>query len=128
MSITASRADLAQVLADDKADEVTVYEYVPAAIAAPALFIEPGSPMLDAGDPAVFGHYRVRWTITAVAEVGDNDKTTNDLDKLLDRTVQALAGAYHVEQIGQPYVYQANTALHLAADLTVTDTITFKEN
>lgn len=123
MNLTQHRADLAQVLTEaTQGTKVTVHRYVPESVSAPAVVIEPGDPYLSSEQAETpFGQYHARWDLIAVAQVATNETATDELDDLIGAIVAGLAGAYVVERVSQPYVYQSNTALHLAADLTVTD-------
>ena len=110
MSINQARKDLATDLRD--ATGVMVYDHLPESIIAPAYVVVPDSPFVDTeGEP--FGSYRVRFTVIAVADVSTNETATNALDDLITTAL----GLIPVESVSEPYVYQSNTALHLAADI-----------
>lgn len=119
------RAQLAAAL--ETVGGTHVYRFVPEAPTDPMLFIEPESPWLDGNDPdEPFGVYRVRFAVTAAVRVGMNDKATDDLDSLVERSIAALVAAgWHTETVSKPYVYASNEALYLAADLAVSDSIQF---
>lgn len=95
-----------------------VLDHIPELLSAPAYIIQPGTPWVT-GDGQPYGHYTVAWKVTAVVDVASNEVATHDLDQLI---ADAL-GVVDVEEISEPYVYASNTALHLAADITVTTTI-----
>lgn len=124
--LTATRGYLAEALAGVSAGVagVQVFTYVPESIPAPALVIQPGSPYLTSeGEP--FGHYRVRFVVTVVAEVATNATTTAQLDDLISECIERMSGAFQVEEVREPFVYMSNTVSHLAADLVVSDSIDF---
>lgn len=115
------------VAALEDLEGVQTYGYLPEAVAAPALVLVPGSPYVSTdGEP--FRHYKVRLTFLAVADVAPNEEATKALDELLTKTVLALSAAgFLVEEIAEPYAFQSNTAIHLAAELTFSDSIDFQE-
>lgn len=96
-----------------------IYTFVPEAPEAPAAIVTPVDPYLDSTDQP-FGSFLVRYRITLVAAVATNEVVTESLDNMIEETVVALAnGGYHFIAVGEPYVFQTNDNLHLAADLTV---------
>lgn len=124
--LSATRGYLAEALAGVSAGvpDVQVFSYVPESIPAPALVIQPGSPYLTSeGEP--FGHYRVRYAVTVVAEVATNETTTGQLDDLISECIERISGAFQVEEVREPFVYMSNSVAHLAADLVVSDSVDF---
>lgn len=105
----------------------TVYGYVPEAIAAPAAVVQPSDPYLASGEEGVpFGWYRIRHKVTLVADVATNEVVTDALDAMIEGAVtELLVAGLAVETVSEPYVFQANENLHLAADLSVSNTIEF---
>lgn len=105
----------------------TVYGHVPEAIAAPAAVVQPGDPYLASGEEGVpFGWYRIRHKVTLVADVATNEVVTDALDAMIEGAVtELLVAGLAVETVSEPYVFQANENLHLAADLSVSNTIEF---
>lgn len=99
-----------------------VYPFVPEAIQAPAVVVQPADPYLsDEGQP--FGFYLVRFTVSLVAEVATNQVVTEALDQMVYQTVVALADSWAIDQVGEPYAFRANENMHLAADITISSSI-----
>jgi hypothetical protein len=101
---------------------VTVYRYVPESPATPFVYVSPDDPFLSTEDEP-FGHFKARFIVRVAAEVGTNEKATDDLDNLIEAVIEALQGHYVVEEVREPFAYQTNTAMHLATDLSVSDSI-----
>ena len=101
---------------DAVTDGVQAVAFIPEALAAPAWIVRPATPWVTT-DSEPFRSVLVRWTVTAVVDVATNEKATADLDALVAAAVSAL----NVVEVSDPYVYASNTALHLAADLTIHD-------
>lgn len=108
----ALKADLSTV------PNVSVFDYLPESMVAPAYVIFPDSPFVDS-EGVPFGSVRIRFRIIAVADVTTNEYATQGLDNLITLALSAV----DVESVDEPYVYQSNTALHLAADIHVSDVI-----
>ena len=101
-----------------------VYTFIPEGLHAPAAVVAPADPYLT-GDGQPFGTFAVRYQVALVADVADNQVVTAQLDQLIVDAVVALAnGGWHVEQVGEPYASRVNENMHLACDLTITNTIT----
>jgi hypothetical protein len=111
-ALTAARAELAAQLAEAVGSAVKVYPYVPEMLTGPALVIQPGNPYLTT-DEEVFGIWRLNFIVTAVAEVATNQTTTEQLDGIISDLLELDC----VEEVGEPYAYVSNTAVHLAADI-----------
>lgn len=101
------------------------YGFVPEVIGAPAAVVAPADPYLEGGEGVPFGSFRIRYKVTLVADVGDNQRVTASLDALIEDAAVVLANAgWDVESVAEPYVYQANSNMHLATDLVVSNLIT----
>lgn len=121
MTLKALRESVAAALAGDP--DLTVYSYVPEAVVAPAVVIQPGDPYVS-GEGEPFGRWRVRFRLALVAEPATNEVATEGLDELIIDSMVALTDAgFTVEEVSEPYVFRANENMHLAADLTVAESI-----
>lgn len=122
-TLTDARENVCDAL--DGLGGVTVYSYNPETLAAPAAVVLPGDPYLASGEDGVpYGWHRVRHTIIVVAAVASNEVATETLDSLIGDAIQLLGIAgYDVETVTEPYAFSSNGNLHLAADLTVSDTL-----
>lgn len=96
-----------------------VYDHVPEILQAPCVVIEPATDWLTTGDGAPFEAYKASWTLTVVADIGDNDLTTTALDGHVMDVIEALV----VESVTGPIEFTYNTAQYLAAVATVSDLI-----
>lgn len=100
-------------------DSWTTWDYSPERIPVPAIALTYGNPLLE--DGGTFADLQVRFVVTLVPETGMNESVTDALDALIETSVLRLIEAeYGVEQVGQPYVLEANNARYLAVDITVT--------
>lgn len=115
MNISEARAKLADALSTITGAQV--YPYVPEMVNGPAFVIQPGSPFLEQDG---FCTYKVHFTVTALADVSTNEVATDELDGLVWDALQVL----DVESVSEPFVYQSVQSMHLAADLSVSDTVT----
>lgn len=118
---------LAQHLTDVKglltsdSDDWSTWDYSPELIPAPAIAIMPGSPFLDDSDVPTYGTLQARFVVTLIPDVATNEKIMGDLIALIETSVVRLYAAdYGVEQVGQPYVLEANNARYVAVDITIT--------
>lgn len=103
----------------------TVYTYVPERITAPAAIVSPGDPFLDS-DGVPFGSFTARWRVTLVADVATNEVVTEQLDSMIEDALIELSNAgLAVESVSEPYVFQSNENMHLAADMAASEAITF---
>ncbi len=118
MTLTTQRGDLKAALEaiPEVAAAVTVYDYVPEALAAPAIIIQPGDPYLSDEDQT-HGAYAVARLVTLVIESNTNDRATDELDTL----IEAVIGAIDVSTVSGPFPFTYNTATYLAVNATVTD-------
>lgn len=113
--ITQARAALTNALTDTTH---SVLDHVPEMLTAPAYIVQAGTPWITtAGTP--YGTHLVTWLVTCVVDVATNQVATHNLDDLVHAALERL----DVNEVTEPYVYASNTALHLAADITVTITI-----
>lgn len=119
MSLTTQRTALkADLEAIPDLVAVTVYDYVPEALAAPAIIIQPGDPYLS-DDGQTHDTYAVARLLTLVIESNTNDRATDELDTL----VEAVIGAIDVSTVSGPFPFTYNTATYLAVNATVSDTL-----
>ena len=70
-----------------------------------------------------YGTYQVSFTITIVADIGTNDRMTDQLDTLIKSVVTAVP----VANVGRPIPFIYNTAKYLAAIATFKNTLTIPE-
>lgn len=120
MSLTAQRTDLKVALETIPAiaATVTVYDYVPESLSAPAIIIQPGDPYLtDAGQ--THNTYKVGRLLTILTESNANDRATDELDTMIEAVIDAI----DVSEVSAPYPFTYNTATYLAVNATVTDTL-----
>lgn len=100
-------------------DGVNVWDYNPERVIAPAIAVTYGTPLATEG--LTFADLLVRFEVTVIPRIGTNQSSTDALDALIETSVVALLEAdYGIEQVGQPYMLQANNAQYLAVDITVT--------
>lgn len=116
MSIALARQELKTDL--ETISGVIVYDHMPESLQAPAYIIMPDSPYVDT-EGCPFGHYRVRFAVVAVADVLSNKTATDSVDELITQAAAVVT----IESVDEPYVYQSNTAMHLAADLHISSVI-----
>lgn len=123
-AIRDTRAELAASL---KGVPAKVTEYVPERLAPPAAIVVHGSPLMEAG--ASFGSRKLRFEVWAVSKLGANARMTDELDDLVDATVDALqSDGWAVENVSQPFPYQANGATFLSATISVSATVAAGNN
>lgn len=120
MSITTTRSELRDALQPIAA---TIFDHVPERFTPPAALIVHGSPLIEAG--TTFGARLLRFEVWVVSSLGANARMTDDLDTLLDATLDALtADSWTVERVSQPFAYTVGGGTYLAATITVTTTTT----
>ena len=119
-AIATARAELVSALSGLDAK---VTDHVPERINPPAAMVVHGSPLLESGD--TFGSHIVRFEVWVVSKLAANARMTDDLDALIESTVEALtADDWAIERVEQPFTYAANGASYLASTIAVTTTIT----
>lgn len=122
------RAEIVAVIRQDaRLSGVELLDHMPDVIAAPAAIVLPGSPYITSGEQP-FGFFEVRHTVVVIAGVAPNADATSELDYLIARIVPFLTSAdFSVEQVAEPYAFTSGTAVHLAADITITSTVQFSK-
>jgi hypothetical protein len=116
MNLASEREYLAGVLAPLG----TAHEYLPERLNPPCLILTPADPYVTSGK--TFGTATVHFDITFVAKVAPAATTAPVLDKTLDGLVAALlAAGYSVEEIGAPFVLNANNAQYPAVTVTASN-------
>ena len=102
---------------------LTVYDHVPERLVPPAVVITPGSPYLTSGD--TFGAFTVALTASVVAATATNGVATEALDELIETAVIASVNeGLAFDNASSFYAFNTNGASYLAADISLTDTIT----
>ena len=102
---------------------LTVYDHVPERLVPPAVVITPGSPYLTSGD--VYGTFTVALTASVVAATATNGVATEALDELIETAVIASVNeGLAFDNASSFYAFNTNGASYLAADISLTDTIT----
>lgn len=115
--LTEARAAVKDALTVD-GDLWNSWDYSPEKIVAPAIALTYGSPLLE--DGTTFADYQIRFVLTLIPDVGTNEAVTDALDKFIETSVTRLLDAgYGIEQVGQPYMLDANNARYFAVDLSV---------
>ncbi len=100
------------------ADTVTVYDYVPEAINAPAIIIQPDDPYLtDEGQP--YGTYKVSRLLSIIAENDTNDRATDELERI----TEAVIADQNIGQLSAPFPMTYNSVTYLVINAKVTDTL-----
>lgn len=118
--IADARAELVAAL--DGLD-AKVTDHVPERLNPPALMVVHGSPFLESGD--TFGSAVVRFEVWVVSKLAANARMTDELDVLIESTIEALAAdSWAVERVEQPFTYAANGGSFLASTIAVTTSIT----
>ena len=102
---------------------LSVYDHVPERIVPPAVVITPGSPYITSGD--TFGAFTVALTASVVAATATNGVATEALDELIETAVIASVNeGLAFDNASSFYAFNTNGASYLAADISLTDTIT----
>lgn len=95
--------------------------YIPARLAAPVAYIQPGSPYVERSDEDTFTYASVRLEVVVVERPGNHDNVSQLLDDHIEDVAEALLEAgYLLETISQPFALQTNDATYPAAAITIT--------
>jgi hypothetical protein len=104
-------------------DAAQVLDHVPARIVPPALVVSPGVPYVRPG--TTYGTHLVTLVVTVVVGVGTNATLTATTDDLVEQVVTATRAAFDLVEVSPFYQFTSGGAAYLAADITITDTVTF---
>lgn len=104
---------------------IKAVEYIPARLAPPVVVISAGNPYVENGLNKTFKDVLVRLEFRVVAETATNEKATDSLDGMICDTLLALSN-WDMETVSQPFGYEVNNAVYLAADVVMTASITIE--
>lgn len=121
-TLTALREELATAL---QGAGMEATEFVPSLVNPPVAIISPAQPYVqEVFEQKTFDHdYKVTLTVRLVAAREDNEEATSELDSLIEDLLVATYDAWEAE-IGQPFRYEVNGSIYLAADATLSASIT----
>jgi hypothetical protein len=117
--ITVAKQEFAAVLISAG---IKVMDSVPERIVPPVAVINFGSPYLQAA--SIGSEYLLGIELVLVAQTATNKQATEQLDDLIQRTINALPHYARMTNVGQPYNLQTNNAEYLAANLLLNLRIT----
>lgn len=101
---------------------LAVYQYVPPTVSGTSAVIQPGTPFLtDDGQP--YGSYLTNWLVSLIIQTGTNERVTEELDVLILSALKML----DVSEVSQPFEFSDHGSTYLAANLSVSTTITIEE-
>jgi len=110
----AAKAELALTLQEAGLD---VYDYIPERVTPPVVVIRPGSPYIAPG--SVGSVYDLNLELVIVAGFATNETTTDDLDDLIEQTLNAIPADAGVGSVAQPYLLAMNGNDYLATTINV---------
>jgi hypothetical protein len=95
---------------------LNVLEYIPERITPPIVLLNAAQPYLQT---AQFGEWSLGIELVLVASTATNKKATEDLDQLIEDTLNAIEPLTYVRitSVNQPYNLQTNNAEYLAANI-----------
>jgi hypothetical protein len=95
---------------------LNVLEYIPERITPPIVLLNASQPYLQT---AQFGEWSLGIELVLVASTATNKKATEDLDQLIEDTLNAIEPLTYVRitSVNQPYNLQTNNAEYLAANI-----------
>lgn len=112
--VGAAKAELALTL---QAAGLDVYDYIPERVTPPVVVIRSGSPYLT---PSSVGQeFLVNLELVVVAGFATNETSTDDLDDLIEQTIQAIPADAGFRDVAQPYTLVMNGNDYLATTITV---------
>lgn len=117
-TLTETRRTLAAVL---DAAGIASYDHAPERLEVPCALVTPAEDWVSGGD--TFGSFTCSYNVTVVADKGDNDTMSDDLDALVAEVLIAFSGleaGWGASGVAGPAALQYNNATYLAATVTVT--------
>jgi hypothetical protein len=95
---------------------LNVLEYIPERITPPIVLINASQPYLQTSQ---FGEWSLGIELVLVASTATNKKATENLDQLIEDTLNAIEPLTYVRitSVNQPYNLQTNNAEYLAANI-----------
>ena len=95
---------------------LNVLEYIPERITPPIVLLNASQPYLQT---AQFGEWSLGIELVLVASTATNKKATEDLDQLIEDTLNAIEPLTYVRitSVNQPYNLQTNNAEYLATNI-----------
>lgn len=112
--VGAAKAELALTL---QAAGLDVYDYIPERVTPPVVVIRSGSPYLT---PSTVGHeFLVNLELVVVAGFATNETSTDDLDDLIEQTIQAIPADAGFRDVAQPYTLVMNGNDYLATTINI---------
>ena len=95
---------------------LNVLEYIPERITPPIVLLNAAQPYLQT---AQFGEWSLGIELVLVASTATNKKATENLDQLIEDTLNAIEPLTYVRitSVNQPYNLQTNNAEYLAANI-----------
>jgi hypothetical protein len=111
--INAAKVEFKLELADAG---LNVLEYVPDRITPPIVIMNAAQPYLQT---AQFGEWSLGIELVLVSSTATNKKATENLDQLIEDTLNAIEPLTYVRitSVNQPYNLQTNNAEYLAANI-----------
>ena len=95
---------------------LNVLEYVPERITPPIVIVNAASPYLQTAE---FGEWTLGLELVLVASTATNKKATENLDQLIEDTLNAIEPITyaHITSVNQPYNLQTNNAEYLSVNI-----------
>ena len=111
--INAAKVEFKLELADAG---LNVVEYVPDRITPPIVIVNAAQPYLQTSQ---FGEWSMGIELVLVSSTATNKKATENLDQLIEDTLNAIEPLTYVRitSVNQPYNLQTNNAEYLAANI-----------
>jgi hypothetical protein len=111
--ITAVKVEFKLELADAG---LNVLEYVPERITPPIVIVNSAQPYIQTAE---FGEWSLGIELVLVASTATNKKATENLDQLIEDTLNAITPLTYarITSVNQPYNLQTNNAEYLAANI-----------
>jgi hypothetical protein len=111
--INAAKVEFKLELADAG---LNVLEYVPDRITPPIVIVNAAQPYLQTSQ---FGEWSMGIELVLVSSTATNKKATENLDQLIEDTLNAIEPLTYVRitSVNQPYNLQTNNAEYLAANI-----------
>lgn len=104
---------------------IPVSDYVPEVVNPPVAITKAGSPWVEeVFDNKTFANdYQINMEVRLVAAQASNEAATDALDDLVVAALVALRGSWE-STVSEPFAYEVNGAVFLAADIRITTSIT----
>jgi len=95
---------------------LNVLEYIPERITPPIILINAAQPYLQTAE---FGEWSLGVELVLVASTATNKKATENLDQLIEDTLNAITPLTYarITSVNQPYNLQTNNAEYLSANI-----------